>query len=539
MTLSTRALSLVLSAALLVSGSSSFANNKHSKPSRPLSSTGDTVFLRERVADNSFKSSATALLNRLEGRLGVNASEFRIEKVERSIAGVHVRGRQYVGGVPVHESALAVHFVDNRAVQVDAHAGDLPGKPVQDAVSSEAAVTSAMFALGVTRTLVPARPERLLVAQGGHLLDVWRVPILSAAPAVNSVVDVSAADGSVVKVSDESNYLDGSATLFNPNPIVALKDSSIRQPGEEQGADTDLDSAELTAARVTLPLKDLDEEEFAAGKLTGPWVNVYSGGNNDPDGHFDYTRSDPRFEAGMAYAHVDRVQRYFRSLGFKGKKGVNDESQDVIAVPVPGFDQSFYQSGNDVMLLGSGGVDDGEDAEVIIHEYGHAVQDAQVPGWGERPDGGAMGEGFGDFLAGAYYARKISKGFQDACVADWDATSYSSDDPPCLRRLDSKKRYPKDLDPNREVHNDGEIWSAFLWDVRRSLGKNARVRSDRSIKLVLASHEFLTPQATFRKGVIALRTAAKALGHRNWSRKVKRAAEKRGFPYRPKRKRTR
>ena len=150
-----------------------------------------------------------------------------------------------------------------------------------------------------------------------------------------------------------------------------------------------------------------------------------------------------------------------------------------------------------------------------------------------------MGEGFGDFLAGAYYARKISKGFQDACVADWDATSYSSNDPPCLRRLDGNKRYPKDLDPNREVHNDGEIWSAFLWDVRRSLGKNARARSDRSIKLVLASHEFLTPQATFRKGVIALRTAAKALGRRQWSRKVKRAAEKRGFPYRPKRKRAR
>ena len=538
MALSTRLLSLVLSVAVLVSGPASFANNNQSELSRWQSSTGGTVFLRERVTERSFKSSATSLLRRLDSRLGVNASDFRIEKVERSIAGVHVRGRQYVDGVPVHASVLAVHFVDDRVMQVDAHASDLPGGPAQHAVSSEAAVDYAKSALGVARTLVPPRPERLLVARGDRLVDVWRVPILSAAPAVNTTVDVSAADGSIVDLSDESVYIDGSATLFNPNPIVELRDSSIRQPGEEEGADSDLDSAELTAARVVLPLKDLDEEELAAGRLTGPWVDVYSGGNNEPDANFDYTRSDPRFEAGMAYAHVDRIQRYFQSLGFKGEKSVNAESQNVIAVPVPTYDQSFYQPGNDVMVLGSGGVDDGEDAEIIIHEYGHAAQDAQVPGWGERPDGGAMGEGFGDFLAGAYYARDISNGYQDACVADWDATSYSSDDPPCLRRLDSNKRYPEDLDPDREVHDDGEIWSAFLWDLRRSLGDKARTRSDRSIKLVLASHEFLTPQATFRKGVTALRTAAKALGHRNWARKVKRAAEKRGLPYRFK-KRTR
>ena len=318
--------------------------------------------------------------------------------------------------------------------------------------------------------------------------------------------------------------------------MVTLKDPSLRQPGEEQGADTDLDSPELTKARVTLPLMNLNDEELAAGRLTGPWVNVYSGGNNSVDGNFNYTRSDPRFEAGMAYAHVDKVQRYFRKLGFTKKKSVNAEPQDVIAVPVPGFDNSFYQPGNDVMLLGSGGVDDGEDAEVIIHEYGHAVQDAQVPGWGARPDGGAMGEGFGDFLAGAYYARKISNGFQDTCIAEWDATSYSSDNPPCLRRLDGKKHYPEDLDENREVHADGEIWSAFLWDVRRKLGNNPRTRSDRSVKLVLASHEYLTPRATFRKAVVALRTAAKALGHRSWSKKVKRAAVKRGFPYKARKK---
>ena len=519
-----RPLLAVLGISLVLSGLPAAASEIPSRPAK------------ERFTGRSFRGAARSILETTARDLGVSASELNIEEVDRSISGTHVRGRQYRSGVPVDGTYFAVHFVDGKAVQTDAYSSELSGEPTDDPISSTTAVGLAHSSLGVTETLVPSRSERLLTEHDGRLVDVWRVGVLSALPPVNATVDVSAADGRVLNTVNDSQYVDGSATLFNPNPIVTLKDSSIRQPGEEQGADTDLDSPELTKALVTLPLKDLDEEELASGRLVGPWVNVYSGGNNRTDGNFTYTRSDPRFEAGMAYAHVDKIQRYFRKLGFTGKKSVNAEPQDVIAVPVPGFDNSFYQPANDVMLLGSGGVDDGEDAEVIIHEYGHAVQDAQVPGWGERPDGGAMGEGFGDFLAGAFYARKISEGFHDACVADWDATSYSSDKPPCLRRLDGNKHYPEDLDENREVHNDGEIWSAFLWDVRRKLGNNSRTRSDRSVKLVLASHEYLTPRATFRKGVVALRTAAKALGHRSWSRKVKRAAVKRGFPYKPKKK---
>ena len=40
---------------------------------------------------------------------------------------------------------------------------------------------------------------------------------------------------------------------------------------------------------------------------------------------------------------------------------------------------------------------------------------------------------------------------------DWDATSYTSTVPHCLRRLDENLHYPADLDG--EVHNDGRIWS--------------------------------------------------------------------------------
>ena len=119
-----------------------------------------------------------------------------------------------------------------------------------------------------------------------------------------------------------------------------------------------------------------------------------------------------------------------------------------------------------------GGVDDAEDAEVIVHEYGHAVQDAQVPGFGSSLEAGSIGEAFGDYLA-------VTVGLHEAkvngwpvradptCVADWDSVSYTLA-PHCLRTLSENKHYPEDL--QGEVHADGEIWSQALWTIRESLG---------------------------------------------------------------------
>ena len=50
-----------------------------------------------------------------------------------------------------------------------------------------------------------------------------------------------------------------------------------------------------------------------------------------PTVDFSFTRDDPRFEATMAYAHLDRVQRYFQDT--LGLDDVNAEPQDVYALP--------------------------------------------------------------------------------------------------------------------------------------------------------------------------------------------------------------
>jgi hypothetical protein len=114
-----------------------------------------------------------------------------------------------------------------------------------------------------------------------------------------------------------------------------------------------------------------------------------------------------------------------------------------------------------------------------------------------------MGEGFGDYLA-ATISSSLTGDFQITCIAEWDATSYASGVPHCLRRLDSTKHYPEDV--ANEVHDDGEMWSASLFQIRTALGA---ARADR---LILQAHFLLSSTANFKDGSNALVTAAINLG---------------------------
>jgi Zn-dependent metalloprotease len=134
-----------------------------------------------------------------------------------------------------------------------------------------------------------------------------------------------------------------------------------------------------------------------------------------------------------------------------------------------GIDNSFSWDKKDLLRFGKGGVDDAEDAEVILHEYGHAVQDSQQTpfGFGNTVESGSIGEGFADYLA-VTVSSVVAPTPDPACVADWDSVSYTSTVPHCLRRVDTNLTYPTDL--NGEVHHDGQIWSRALWDIRQALG---------------------------------------------------------------------
>jgi hypothetical protein len=255
----------------------------------------------------------------------------------------------------------------------------------------------------------------------------------------------------------------GTGTVFFINPVQSTGNQNLTD-------NNDADSAEFASAYKNVDLTDLD----GTGYLDGAWVNVRSTTGDQaysPTGVYNYNRSDDRFEQVMAYYWVTAAQDYIQGLGFgTGElRAVNKESQDV-RINQWGADNSYSWDKHDVIRLGKGGVDDAEDGEVIVHEYGHAVHDSQVFGFGSSLDAGSIGEGFGDYLAvtvGLAVAGAPAAGAPAGCVADWDSVSYTATAPHCLRRVD---RDIKLADRHNQVHYDGQIWSRALWDIRNALG---------------------------------------------------------------------
>jgi zinc metalloprotease ZmpB len=184
-------------------------------------------------------------------------------------------------------------------------------------------------------------------------------------------------------------------------------------------------------------------------------------------------------------------------------------------------DNSFASDApKDRMVFGKGGVDDAEDAEVILHEYGHQIHFSQSATFFSSNEAGAISEGFGDYWAATVSAVVAGAQPDPACIAEWDSVSYTAGPVHCLRRLDANLQYPDDL--NGAVHHDGTIWSQALWEIRGSLGN---VKADTSI--LMAQFDWTgTTMVDLANRIVA---SAQSLYGNGAAVKVRQAFEARGI----------
>ena len=318
-----------------------------------------------------------------------------------------------------------------------------------------------------------SRMSRPLLGSVVVAVIVTLAPAAGAAPARTPVRDTT-----------------GEGRLFLPNAIVALRDDTITDR-------KDADYPRLRPAYSVQALTHLD----GSGYLRGDYASVRGSGGKayEPDLSFLYRRDDGRFEQTMAYYAVTEAQVYIQSLCF------TDIQSDGITVKVNqyGVDNSYFDAKHDLIRLGKGGVDDAEDLEVVWHEYGHAIQAAQVRGYGTSMDAGAIGEGFGDYWA-ATMSEPVSDGYGVECIAEWDAISYTPERPFCLRRVDLDLTVE---DRTGRIHHDGQIWSRALWDIHTALGRAA------ADTVILGAQYQFDPGTTFREAARdTVRAARRLLG---------------------------
>ena len=112
--------------------------------------------------------------------------------------------------------------------------------------------------------------------------------------------------------------------------------------------------------------------------------------------------------------------------------------------------------------------DSSVDSDVVFHEYGHGISNRLIGNGGSGLSGtqsGAMGEGWSD-----YWAITINN---DGAVGEYVVNNTAG-----IRRaaytVPAAAVHDSYADVGAggfEVHNDGEVWAATLWDLRTQLGK--------------------------------------------------------------------
>ncbi len=342
---------------------------------------------------------------------------------------------------------------------------------------------------------------------GGTL--VWRIVIPAARPLGDFEVLIDAVSGRVVRIRDLLQHSrQGHAQLYNPNPVVENNGSSGLRSDKR-----DRNTRLLTRLRRPVTLHDIRGGQRC---LRGKWVHAKLGreAREVCTRGLDWwgvKRSKSRFEALMTYFHIDRAQRYIRDLGFGtgGVEGVNDRPQVAVA---DGFrdDNSMFSPATRRIEYGSGGVDDAEDADVILHEYGHAIQDDQVRGFGHGDQAGAIGEGFGDYWAAVMSSRSPgTSNTDDVCIFEWDGVGWGRFIPAfgrkCGRRADSDDTlFEAQTSCQDEIHCVGEVWSSALWDLRNEVGAKA------FDTIVLSSQFMYATNEPFDDAVVALIAADQA-----------------------------
>lgn len=255
----------------------------------------------------------------------------------------------------------------------------------------------------------------------------------------------------------------GKGYVFLPDPLTRAGVTY----GSPYVDNNDADVTVINQQRDTVTLKNIT---FSNGsfKLEGPFVKITEFESpvvqpvTSSDGNFYFGRASSGFEDVNAYYHIDSIQRYIQSLGF-----TNLANFQILVDAHSNFgqDNSYYTSSPSPRLaFGEGGVDDAEDADVIVHEYGHALSASGSPGSNSGNQRQGQDEGIGDYIA-ASYSRSINP-FNWFNIFNWDGHNTFWDG----RQCNITTKYPN---ITGNFYNYGELWCTVLMQVWGNIGKTA------------------------------------------------------------------
>jgi len=323
---------------------------------------------------------------------------------------------------------------------------------------------------------------------------IWKINFVANSPIGDWEVLVDANSGTILKVTDISFHsVNGHGKVFKPDPITSLQNSSLTDQN-------DTDYVELQNAYSIETLNNLNDPVGGLYSLQGIYARseeiesptmILATSNTDS---FMYNRSQPGFEETNAYYFIDMERQYIGSLGFTPKWNGYDYIR-FDAHGVNGDNNSHYSPSLKYLAYGDGGVDAGEDQDVIIHEYTHALHDVLMPGGlgSYVSNEGAVSEGSGDYLA--LSLRRTLSSFLPNHFSNWDLNASGRDLSPNLYFFSAWQDRGGTM---WEPHRAGRLWSSTMMDIESSVGR------DVATTLLLTSFSYVSYSSPVQDHVHAI-----------------------------------
>ncbi|MCX6318650.1 MAG: T9SS type A sorting domain-containing protein [Bacteroidetes bacterium] len=458
----------------------------------------------------------------------------RLHSTRTDDAGTVVRLRQTWKGLPVNKNAeITIHISPDRRIDfvMNGFQYGITLNDVQPVISAAAAKQHLMTYLHAAGNIDHQSEELMVLRNNNTDYLVYRVVIITDNPVGEWEAYVDAKTGTLLQSTDISNYhhgkpspqkpqpqarpfrvnVAGTGNVFDPDPLT----TATAVYGGSYVDGTDANAAVLTAQLKSVTLNDIT---LTAGtySLVGPYAEIRDfeapakGLFSQASSTFAFDRSADGFEAVNTYYHIDAMMRYLNvTLGlnihpYQYTGGVRFDPSGL-----SGADNSHYLSGSGQLAFGEGGVDDAEDADVIIHELGHGLHDWVTVGGLSQVNG--LSEGIGDYIAGSY---SRFKGFWPTANAAYNWTFNWDGHNPFWggRVLNYGAVYPGGL--TSAIHTDGQIWATANMKIWDDIG---RQKADKAFWAGLALTNSSTNQSDAANAVYQ---AATNMGYTNTERQA-------------------
>lgn len=452
----------------------------------------------------------------------------------KGLAGETLRFQQMVNDVPVFESEVLIHFNPNGEIthtstnNIDKN---ITLSNVVPSISSQDALSIAYKELKSTGTIsfqesklyvynktgAPRLAYKITIVCDDKPGD-WEIFVDANTSGVISSKDVSLNHHKTEIVSNEKKtsaqkengferkalkspnaFVTGSGMVFNADPLS----SAHVTYGGNYVDNNDATNASLDAARVSVVLPEID---FTAGvyRLKSSYIDILDFENpkrglfTQANNAFNFTRDVDGFEAVNSFYHLDKSMRYINeTLGIACRPQQNSGVLMYDPHGLNGQDNSHFIPSSDRIAFGEGCVDDAEDADVVLHEFGHGIHDWMTGGAASSSEG--LGEGSGDYWAQSY-SRSLNQWLTtDAAyhyMFSWDGHNE------CWggRITNYAAVYPSGL--TGTIHTDGQIWATSLMKIYDVIG---RTKTDKAFLEGLA----LTNGSSLQQNAaVAVRQAA-------------------------------